>query len=152
MSVLAVDILHRLFDEVINGDRLDLIDELFAAEYQSHGPFPWGVHTRNDLRRFGFVRALGFPDAEVTLDEVFSSGELVAYTGVLRATNTAEILGVPPTGGRMQIRMIGIFRLRGTQLVEHWGLVDELGLLQQIGITPDSIRSLVPTSGRSEAS
>ena len=99
MSVRAVEILHRLFDEVINGGRLDLIDELFAVEYQSHGPFPWGVHSRNDLRRFGFVRALGFPDAEVTLDEVLTSGALVAYSGVLRATNTAEILGIPPTGG-----------------------------------------------------
>ena len=40
MSDLNKRVLRRLFDEVINGRNLAVIDELFAPDYANHGPFP----------------------------------------------------------------------------------------------------------------
>lgn len=38
-----------------------------------------------------------------------------------------------PTGAAVRFTVIDIVRLRGGQFVEHWGMVDQLGLLQQLG-------------------
>ncbi len=46
-------------------------------------------------------------------------------------------MGVPPTGKRVSFGVIDIIRIAGGKLVEHWGLMDSAGLMQQIGaVTP----------------
>jgi predicted ester cyclase len=135
-------LVRLLHDEVINNDRLDLLDELIAPDYVNHGPFPWGVYDREDLRRFYIVRELGFPDVHVTTDDMLEVGDLVAYRVTIRGTDTGEVLGLPATGQSVEISGAGFARIRGGQIVEHWGLVDELGLLQQVGADLASIRLL----------
>ena len=42
-------------------------------------------------------------------------------------------MGIPPTGREVQIEVIDIVRVDGGRIVEHWNVVDRLGLLQQLG-------------------
>lgn len=46
-------------------------------------------------------------------------------------------MGIPPTGRRVEIHVIDIVRLVDGRIVEHWNIVDRLGLLQQLGALPD---------------
>jgi predicted ester cyclase len=46
-------------------------------------------------------------------------------------------MGVPPTGKRVEVQLIDIMRFDDAGLVrEHWGVVDMLSLMQQIGAVP----------------
>ena len=45
-------------------------------------------------------------------------------------------MGIPPTGKSMSIGVIDIIRVAGGQLVEHWGLMDNMALMQQLGAMP----------------
>lgn len=46
--------------------------------------------------------------------------------------------GVPATGKEITWQEIHIVRLAGGVIVEHWGEVDAVGMLQQLGAIPAS--------------
>ena len=130
----AADVVYRLHEEVINGDRLDLFDELIDPGYVNHGPFPWGVRDRDDLRRFYLVRELGFPDVRVSTDEIIAKEDIVAYRMTVSGTDTGEFLGLEPTGRPVRVSAFGWARVRDGRIAEQWGLIDDLGILEQIGV------------------
>ena len=45
-------------------------------------------------------------------------------------------MGIPPTGKQVQITGIDLFRFSGDKIAEHWGVFDQLGMLQQLGVAP----------------
>jgi predicted ester cyclase len=47
-------------------------------------------------------------------------------------------MGIAPTGKRVSIGLIDILRLERGKVVEHWSVVDNLGMLQQLGVVPPS--------------
>ena len=56
---------------------------------------------------------------------------------VFHGTHTGELLGIPPTGREVEILVIDVVRVADGRIVEHWGIVDRLGLLQQLGAIPE---------------
>ena len=51
-------------------------------------------------------------------------------------THQGEFQGVEPTGDRIEVRGIQIGRFENAKIVERWGSSDELGIMQQIGGSP----------------
>jgi predicted ester cyclase len=45
-------------------------------------------------------------------------------------------MGTPPTGKRASFEAIDCARFVDSRLAEHWGVLDMLGLLQQLGHAP----------------
>ena len=43
-------------------------------------------------------------------------------------------MGKPPTGKKMEIDVIDVCRVKDGKIVEHWGVPDQLGMLEQVGI------------------
>jgi len=57
----------------------------------------------------------------------------VRFTG----TNRGEFMGMPATGKRVDAQLIDIFRFGNDGRVhEHWGVMDALALMQQLGAVP----------------
>jgi len=74
----------------------------------------------------------------VTAEYQTAEGEKVVnrYTG--RGTHRGEFLGVAPTGRRVELAGVTIFRLRRGKLIGGWDFYDGLGLLRQLGALPES--------------
>jgi predicted ester cyclase len=53
-----------------------------------------------------------------------------------RGAHQAELMGFPATGKPINAAGIEIVRVEGSMLVEHWATIDQLGMLQQIGVVP----------------
>jgi predicted ester cyclase len=51
-------------------------------------------------------------------------------------THQAEFMGIPPTGRTVTISGIDIHRLRDGRMAEHWHVIEELQMLQQLGVIP----------------
>jgi predicted ester cyclase len=47
-------------------------------------------------------------------------------------------MGIPATGKQVSIGGIAIDRFENGQSVEHWEVIDQLGLMQQLGVIPTS--------------
>ena len=75
-------------------------------------------------------------DVAITLGEVVSSGELIAYRMSFSGTHSGDFMGVPATGRKVTMSETHIERIRDGKIVSHTGDIDMLGLLQQIGAIP----------------
>jgi steroid delta-isomerase-like uncharacterized protein len=67
----------------------------------------------------------GFPDLSVAIEDVMAEGDRVAARVTMRGTHRGEFQGIAPTGKRVEVRAIDMFRISGGKIVEHWGHADD---------------------------
>ena len=65
---------------------------------------------------------------------MIAEGDRVMTYKTFTGTHTGEFQGIPPTGRPVRFDVMDIVRLEDGQIVEHWGLVDQLGLMRQLGV------------------
>ena len=61
---------------------------------------------------------------------------MVVTRTIVEATHTGPLGNLAATGKQIYIEIIDIWRVADGQLAEHWGLDDNLGMLQQLGVIP----------------
>jgi predicted ester cyclase len=84
--------------------------------------------------RFGVGRIrTAFPDWHERVVDVFGSGDKVANRYVSTGTHKGTFWGIEPTGRRIEIQEISIFRIADNRIVEQWCMFDDLARLQQRG-------------------
>ena len=76
------------------------------------------------------------PDIKLTIDDEVYAGDKVVHRWHLVGTDTGGVMGMPPSGKQLHFSGITTVRMRDGKIVERWANVDELGLLQQLGIAP----------------
>ena len=127
---------RRYVEEVVNKGNLAVIDELAAADFVEHNPFPGqapGIEGEKQL--IGMMRA-AFPDLHSTIEDVIAEGDKVVLRATTRGTHKGEFMGIPPTGKQVTVTEIHIMRFVGGKGVEHWAEVDMMGMMQQLGVAP----------------
>jgi predicted ester cyclase len=67
----------------------------------------------------------GFPDLTVSIENVMAEEEWVTARVTMRGTHRGEFQGIAPTGKRVEVRAIDMFRIREWKIVEHWGHADD---------------------------
>jgi steroid delta-isomerase-like uncharacterized protein len=128
---------RRFYEEVFNQGNLDVLDELVTQEHLNHDPtlpdVPLGPEGLKQVTNF--YRS-AFPDANITVEEQIAEGEKVVNRWRARGTHRAELMGVPPSGNRVEITGIDLMRISGGKIAETWPNYDALGMMQQIGAIP----------------
>ncbi len=132
--------LARLFEEVINGGKLDLADELLTADrpdYQSMGLPPEMTKGYAGFKMvMGMLRA-GFPDLNFTSEFMIAEGDKVLSYNRVSGTHNGAFMGIPPTGRKFTAYAADIcsFNEEG-KISAHWGVLDMFGLMVQLGVIP----------------
>lgn len=76
------------------------------------------------------------PDVKLQIqDEVYASDRVV-HRWEINGTDTGGFMGMPPTNKKLLFTGTTIARFKDGKIIERWANVDELGLLQQLGIVP----------------
>jgi predicted ester cyclase len=78
------------------------------------------------------IRA-GVPDHDAKVEHMVAAGDMVATYKTFTGTHEGELMGIPPTGRRVTIRVMDFVRYRDGRLSEHWNIVDVAGLMAQLG-------------------
>ena len=65
---------------------------------------------------------------------MIAEGDKVVTRKTLHGTHEGDFMGIPSTGKRVAFDVIDIVRYGNGQLVEHWNVVDQLGLMRQLGV------------------
>ena len=116
--------MRRLIEEVINGGRLDVIDELYAPQMAA-GARRWIAPFRES-----------FPDVQMEIVELIAEGEKVVGRFRCSATNLGPWRGKPPTGRRFErVDEVYIFRVRDGRITEAWGIEDNRSRERQLGLS-----------------
>lgn len=78
-----------------------------------------------------------FPDSRTQVINLVAEGDLVIVHSVFTGTNTGPFMGMPATNRAVRIEQTDIIRFDAAgKGVEHWAVIDQLTLLQQLGVIP----------------
>jgi predicted ester cyclase len=128
------DRMRRIYEEAFNQDRRETLDELVAPDFVNHTappgtpPGPGPLHALLDMLR------AAFPDAHTHIEALVEEGDLVVMRNRFTGTHLGEFMGFAPTGRAFDQRQFHMMRFREGQVVEHWGVREDLQQLQQLGI------------------
>lgn len=130
---------RRFLEELWNRSNFAVVDELLARDYDGHS----STVIRGPEGAVAFIPVMraAFPDFQFKVLDQIAEGDKVATRWNLVGTHEGPFQGTPPSGRRVEMRGITIFRLAGGRLVEGWTNEDVLGLLQQIGAVPAPVEA-----------
>src|SRR6185437_2146038 len=134
-------------EKVVNSGNLDAADHYFAQGFVDHTT-PAGLP--NGLAGFKtYITTLrsAFPDLRLTVEEVVAEGATVVIRATARGTMTGDFLEMKATGKTATWTEIHISRLADGKVVEHWAAIDQLGMLQQLGLAATPGQQAVAPGG-----
>jgi predicted ester cyclase len=85
---------------------------------------------REGARLFYQTFLAAFPDARITIEDTVSEGDKVAARFTLDATHRGEFLGMLPSGQRVSINGLSIFRFEDGHCMERWSETNLRAVLQ----------------------
>jgi predicted ester cyclase len=123
---------RRLYEEVANQGRLELIDEIAWPNHVEHNPFPQQIQGAEGLKqRISMIRAAFNP--RFTIEHLIADGDKVAVMWSNQGTHVGEWFGFAPTGKSVTTHGTDVHLLRDGRLAEHWDVVDLLNFLTAVG-------------------
>ena len=124
---------RRFVDEVLNRGNLAVIDELYGPDYVDHSVPPGVPPTIEGAKGFWTMFRAAFPDLHATIEDQFAEGDRVVQRITTHGTMRGDFQGMPASGKEATWSEIHIVRFADGKPVEHWGVVDQLGMLAQLG-------------------
>ena len=128
----------RLVEDVFNGRRLELLEDVLYPEFRGRGisAFPpdgpeVGPGARRKLYEM-FYQAI--PDARAEVLEVVAEGDKVVILDRFGGTHRGEFFGRPGTGKRIEWMALHIYTIRDGKVLEDATMTDALAIMQQLGL------------------
>ena len=126
----------RWLDEVWNKVNLTAVDELCTTDFTFSYAEPGVSNDREGYKQTVIMLTSGVSDLKITLEDMVAEGDKVAVRWKGSSKHTGEFMGMPPTGKQLAMTGISIIRIEGGKIVEEWGEMDMMGLMQQLGAFP----------------
>ena len=128
------DLARRLY-ALINEGRVDQVANLISPDYIEHDPLPGqGSGREGVLDRFSMITtALA---SHFAVEDLIAEGDRIVVRWTNTGTHVDDFAGIPATGRTFTIAGIDIYRVVDEQLCEHWHVIDQLGMLAQLGLLP----------------
>jgi predicted ester cyclase len=127
---------RQIVDQASNQGNLTTVDELVSADLTTHLS-SWGLPaSRLGLKQMITILRSAFPDLLCIVEDEISEGDKLAALWTLHGTHKGFYLGNLPTDRTVVVAGIIFARTENGRIVENWILIDQIGLLQQLGIIP----------------
>ncbi len=131
------NMIRRVVDEIWNKGKFDEIDELVTADFVIHTARPGNeLKGPKQVKEYYTKLHEAFPDIRFTItDQIAEEDKVVTHFNV-QATHKGDFNGIPATGKKVNFTGIDIDKISDGKFVECWTKMDELGLMQQLGVVP----------------
>ena len=129
----------KFFDSVWSKGDFSVLDTLIAPDAEDHSTVGGHVKTEKGSASFRAIVSMfrnAMPDIKLTIQDEIYAGNKVVHRWTLNGTDTGGVMGMPPSGKALSFTGITTVRMRDGKIVERWTNIDELGLLQQLGVAP----------------
>jgi len=123
----------RFLEEVINRGNVSVVDELSGANFVEHQAPPGVPPTNEGIKTFITMFRAAFPDLHYTLEDSIAEGDRVVQRTTAHGTMKGDFMGMPASGKSATWSEIHITRYENGKAIEHWAVVDQLGMLAQLG-------------------
>ena len=121
----------RFIEEALNKGNL------VAADAIEHDPaFAGQAPGAEGMKQFvGMIRG-AFPDLHAHVEDLIAEGDKGVGRIAIHGTHKGEFMGIAAPGKEFSISEIHIPRMAGGKVVEHWGIAENMGMMQQLGVAP----------------
>jgi predicted ester cyclase len=117
---------RRVFDEIFNQGKFQVANEIYAPDFRNYG-----IHRTINLQtdqEWVHAEKKAFPDLRMSIEQMVAEGDKVAVLWTFRGTHTGSgYESLPPTGTRVEVRGITIWRIVNGRIVEEWSSFSETG-------------------------
>ena len=136
------EFVRRAYEEVFNSGNLAAAEEYFGPDFFNYaGPPDW-PHGPEGIRRTVTMLRTAFPDLHYTIEEVVVEGETIAARWTARGTHQGMLQGpmgsIPASGRQVAFQGLTMGRVVDGKAGESWVIMDQAGLLRQIGPNMDA--------------
>lgn len=125
---------RRIFSEVFSTNKIDRLNEFADQDLVVH--YAGSVEPLRGIECYkaAFARDIpSFPDARYTVEDIVSAHDRVAVRWRMDATHQGTYQGIAPTGKRVTLCGMSIYRFMDGKVVEGWAVIDNLGFKEQLG-------------------
>jgi predicted ester cyclase len=133
-------LIRRYYEEIDAAAKDDrgasVLDDFVAPTFVNRNPSPGFTPDLEGLKQ-AYEHFLGAnPDGYHVVEDMIAEGDKVVTRLSAYGTQTGELFGIPPTDKRVSMTAIAIHRIENGKIVEHWSELDNLGMMQQLGVIP----------------
>jgi steroid delta-isomerase-like uncharacterized protein len=137
MSLENKIIVRRLYEEVWNKRKLEVVDEVISPSHALHDPNVSGSQMgpegyRQQVTRF----TTAFPDLRFAIEDIVSEEDKLVVCWTISGTHKGEFMGIAPTDKKVSVEGITINHIGHGKILDSHVSWDALGLLRQLGHAP----------------
>jgi len=131
MSLEENKAIVRKYAEELNKRNHAIHDELIAPDFVDHALHLRGLES---YKQYETIFTKGFPDMHRTIEDIIAEGDKVWIRMTGTATHTGEFLGLAPTGKKITLTGVMIWRIVDGKIVEKWAALDNMDFYKQLGL------------------
>jgi predicted ester cyclase len=121
---MSIDLVVRYFREVWERGRLDLLDELLAADFVDHDAPPGYPPDLAGHRRLAADMLAMMAERRYTLHETVPDGDVVAIRYEVTWRQVGDLFGLPADGLRLTLRGSDRYLVRAGRIAASWHTED----------------------------
>jgi steroid delta-isomerase-like uncharacterized protein len=126
-------LVRRFVEEVQTRHNLAAVDDYLSPDFEDHSAPPGLPADREGVKMQFTMFFTALPDLHALIHDQVADENKVVTRKTLRGTHQGDLMGIPPTGKTVAIEVIDILAVTDGKITDHWNLVDQLGLLKQLG-------------------
>ena len=137
-------IARRIVEEILEQQRTDTIDELFTSNFRSHAWGPMYGDGLDGVRGIVEFARSAFTNVKCEILDIIAEEDRAATFYTYYAEQVGDMFGLPTTGNSFKEPIVHILRFEDGKVAEHWRVENELSMLKQLGVWPDSLQYRPP--------
>lgn len=137
MSAANKAIVQRLYEEVWNRRKLEIIKEIISPSHALQAPNISGSSIGPEAYKRNVLFFLaGFPDLRWTIEDTIAEKDKVVACWSISGTHKGDYMGIPATNKKVSVEGITIHNVAGGKIMDSYSNWDVLGMMQQLGVVP----------------
>ena len=130
-------IVRRLYEDVWNKRKLELVSDLISPSHALHDNNSAGSSVGPEAYRAQIAIFLAaFPDLRFTVEDIVAEKDKVVASWTISGTHKGDLWGVRPTNKKVSMDGVTIHHLANGKIIDSYITSDALGLMRQLGAVP----------------
>lgn len=128
-----VNVFSQVIELGFNTGDLEALDDHFHGDFVEHQR-GFATPDLDGLKRGIESLRRAIPDIKLNIVDTIAEGDKVCFVLAGTGTHVGRFGPLPGTGTPLSLSVIDICRFKDGQILEHWGIPDRMGVMEQIGM------------------
>jgi len=132
-------VVRRLYEEVWNKRKLEVINEIISPSHALQAPNVAGSVVAvgpEAYKRQLMLFLVGYSDLHWTIEDLVAEDDKVVACWTISGTHRGEFMGVPATNKKVSVDGMTIHHIANGKIMDSYSNWDALGMMQQLGVVP----------------